>query len=188
MLVPGCAGETESSVTGTVLVDGELATSGTVTLHPIGGGSVSTGRIHEDGSFVIKTGQGDRSDPDRSTIAPGEYIVTVVVNAPPQPTDENLTGPPRPGGRLTAEMYADKRTSNLRYTIGPGSQVLSLALERATQDPPTETAGEQVDEAGPVELSSDHASSPPSESTVAPVKSEQDASEAPTEEEEQPND
>ncbi|TWT86659.1 hypothetical protein Mal64_34880 [Pseudobythopirellula maris] len=152
LLAAGCGEKPQASVTGTVLVDGELASSGTVTLHPVGeGGVVATGRIHKDGSFVVKSGQGDRDDPDRSTIAAGEYVVTVVVNAPPKPSDTSLAGPPLPGGRLTAAKYADKSTSDLRYTIGTGAEVLSLTLEGEPISAPAEAsadgAGEESEDA-----------------------------------------
>jgi hypothetical protein len=144
VFVAGCSGPAnkyDAVVTGTVTIDGELANNGTVTFHPVDGGKVAVGRVHPDGSYSLRTGQGDLHQVDGGTVVPGEYIITVTVNGPPQ-EDARVGegGPLIPGPSLIAAKYATKETSDLKRTVKPGPQVFVLELERA--EPPVEDAGE----------------------------------------------
>ncbi|TWT75679.1 hypothetical protein Pla123a_31890 [Posidoniimonas polymericola] len=156
LLASGCNGSPEASVSGTVLVGGELASSGVVTLYPVGGGATASGRIHRDGSYVVKVGQGNRDNPDASTIPPGEYVVTVVVLRDARPNEDSESGPPRPGDRWSAPIYADRESTPLRVTVSSGRQLLPLELDAAPDavsaddgsDPPSsaaDTPGDQPD-------------------------------------------
>jgi hypothetical protein len=144
----GCGGPV-SNVQGTVTIDGELAPRGTVVFHPVAGGPTAYGTINKDGSYALRVGQGDLSDPDAGEIEAGEYIVTVVVNMPSQ-RDETVeeSEPPHPGARMTASKYASKDTSDLRATVKAGSNVVPLELEAATAE---ETAAPPEDTQSPTE-------------------------------------
>lgn len=170
----GCGGPAnkyDSVVTGTVTIDGELANSGTVTFHPTNGGKMAIGRIHPDGSFSLRTGQGDLRKVDGGTVEPGEYIVTVSINGPPVEGSQVIEGaPPIPGPSLVAAKYASQATSDLKRTVKEGSQVIILELERAEMAPPAEVAPEAAaGEQGTVPGAADSESKP---SEVKPATEE----------------
>lgn len=154
VLAVGCGGpanEYDAVVTGTVTIDGELANSGMVTFHPVDDGKVTIGRIHPNGSFSLRTGQGDLREVDGGTVVPGEYIVTVSITGPGAPAPGAVEGaPPMPGPSLVAAKYASKDTSDLKHTVKPGSQVIVLELERAEVVPAEEIAEEATDAEGEV--------------------------------------
>ncbi len=136
----GCdAGKDNAVVTGVVTVDGDLARSGSVTFHPVAGGAPATGRVFDDGSYTIRTGQGDRKTADSGDLAPGEYVVTVVVTGP-SGAPERPSGPPMPGPRLMASKYATPETSPLRFDVKAGKNLFSLELEGVGAEPPTDVA------------------------------------------------
>lgn len=148
-LVNGCGGpanEYDAVVTGTVTIDGELANSGLVTFHPVDDGKVTIGRIHPNGSFSLRTGQGDLREVDGGTVVPGEYIVTVSITGPGAPAPGAVEGaPPTPGPSLVAAKYASKETSDLKHKVKPGSQVIVLELERAEVVPADDSAAVEGD-------------------------------------------
>lgn len=143
----GCADSgppTDATVQGTVTIDGELATRGTVTLHPDGDGPVAVGQIHPDGSYAARIGLGRTADPDAAQISAGKYFVTVMVMG--DAIEDDLVGeggPPKAGPRLTAKKYASKATSGLVFNVKPGANVFSLELESSANDPPDEVPAEQ---------------------------------------------
>jgi len=169
--VPGCGGaayEYDSIVTGTVTIDGELAKTGTVAFHPVGKGRPAIGRIHPDGSYSLRTGQGDLSQPDGGTVMSGDYLVTVNVNAPPaKGAVVGEGGPPIPGPSLIASKYAQKSTTDLRFTVKPGKQVIVLNLEGAEPASPEEKANsaEAAEEAADTEPAA--AREPPSAESIS---------------------
>ena len=131
----GCGGPSasyDSTVQGTVIVDGELAGRGRVMFHPVDDGPPAYGNIFDNGTYSLRVGQGDLDDVDGGKLKSGEYIVTVVVN---MPSAHSATvgdgGPPTPGARLTAAKYADKGTTDLRATVKPGPNVIPFELEGA---------------------------------------------------------
>jgi hypothetical protein len=157
----GCGGGAVSTVQGTVTIDGQLAPRGTVLFHPVDDGPTAYGAIDDKGTYSMRVGQGDLSDPDAGEVPAGEYIVTAVVNMPSTKDDEfGQAGPPRPGARLTAEKYAQKETSDLHVTVKPGRNILPLELEgasaetdeatseAATSEPPAEPGGDPINEKG----------------------------------------
>ena len=142
----GC-GAPESTVQGTVTIDGQLAPHGTVMFHPVEEGPTAYGTIAKDGSYSLRVGQGDQSDPDASGVPIGEYIVTAVVNMPSIDDEKADEGaPPKPGARITAEKYAAQDTSDLKVTVKTGMNVVPLELEGARSEDleaaPKETATE----------------------------------------------
>ena len=169
----GCGGpayEYDSVVTGTVTVDGDLAKSGTVAFHPVKEGRPAIGRIHPDGSYSLRTGQGDLTQVDGGTVMSGEYLVTVNITAPPaEGAVVAEGGPPIPGPSLIAAKYAQKSTTDLRFTVKPGPQVIVLNLERAEPEPPAEellepTDGEEATAPEAVDEAVEPEATPPSES------------------------
>jgi hypothetical protein len=180
----GCGGpayEYDAVVTGTVTIDGELAKSGSVAFHPVTQGRPAIGHIRSDGSYALRTGQGDLTKVDGGTVMPGEYAVTVSIKGPPR--EDALVaegGPPIPGPSLIASKYAQKATTDLRFTVKPGPQVIVLNLERAEPQPPSEdvtntTDGEETGEADAAgdfakEGESSSVESPPSETVDAIIE------------------
>jgi hypothetical protein len=161
--------EYESTVTGTVTIDGELAKSGTMTFHQMDKGTLAIGRIKPDGSYSLRTGQGGLRQLDGSAIMPGKYSVTVSITGPPV-SDETVVegGPPSPGPSLIAVKYAQKGTTDLRYTVKPGKQVIVLNLERAEAEPKGEAAGASPANDSPAGVEVDQAVDTPVEDE-APV-------------------
>jgi hypothetical protein len=150
----GCGSKMDSTVQGTVTIDGEIANRGTIAFYPAGGGAPAYGNIAKDGSYSLRVGQGNLRDEDASRIHSGEYVVTVVVNMAQQNgATVGEAGPPLPGPRMTADKYSSKESSPLHKTVKPGPNIMSLELEGAT---PPETQP------------TDAASPKPSDATVAP--------------------
>jgi hypothetical protein len=166
VMLGGCnsADNQSAIVQGTVTIDGELAHQGIVTFHPTGGGPVAYGPIRSDGSFTIQVGQGKVSNLDASQIQTGDYLVTVVVGAPPAPRTGEPVGPAEPGPRITAKKYSSKSTTDLKYSVKPGKNVFSLEVERATEE---ELAAEKSDDEAIEELVSDSDAASEGETDVA---------------------
>jgi len=124
-----------ATVSGTVTIDGILAKSGTVTYHPLAGGQPAIGNIYSDGTYALRSGQGDLSDPDGGGIASGGYVVTVAINAPATENENaEIGGPPVPGPSLVAAKYRSKKTSDLKRIVKPGASVFVLNLESSATD------------------------------------------------------
>jgi hypothetical protein len=142
-VLQGCGGAAhtyDAVVTGTVTVDGELAKTGTVTFHPAKEGRAAIGRIYPDGSYSLRTGQGDLSHSDGGTLSSGEYLVTASVTKETAKGDVvSEGGPPKPGPSLIDKKYAQKDTTDLRFTVKPGEQVIVLDLKSAAPDASAET-------------------------------------------------
>ena len=67
-LLSGCGGP-DSTVQGTVTIDGELAHRGIVTFHPVDGGPTAYGSIGENGEYSLRVGRGDLNDATRVAFA-----------------------------------------------------------------------------------------------------------------------
>jgi hypothetical protein len=178
LLLAGCGGPAnkyDATVTGTVTIDGELASSGTVTFQPLSKeGKIAIGRINTDGSYSLRTGQGDLQQVDGGTVAPGEYVVTLSITAPPVNDGKaNPGSPPIPGPSLVASKYKTKETSDLRRTVKPGPQVMVLELERAEEEPAEEEKAEvEVGEEVSAESVGDAATDTPEPASPAAPPSE----------------
>jgi hypothetical protein len=137
--LPSCnyaAHKYDSTVTGTVTIDGELARSGIITFHPATKeGKIAIGHIYSDGSFSLRTGQGNLKDSDGGTVPSGDYIVTVIVNAPaPAGVLMQEGAPPLSGKLLVAQKYISKDTSDVRRTVNPGRNLITVDLEGAKEE------------------------------------------------------
>src|SRR4029077_12624390 len=143
----GCGGAAhtyDGVVTGTVTIGGELAKDGSITFHPVDKqGKIAAGRIYSDGSFSLRTGQGDLRQRDGGTVVPGEYVVTVAIQGThAEGKTVGAGGPPVPGPSLVAAKYASAETSPLHYTVRAGENVFALDLDRAQSgdEPPSDVA------------------------------------------------
>jgi hypothetical protein len=180
----GCGGP-DATVQGTVTVGGEIAHQGTVQFHPVKGGPTAYGNIADNGSYSLRVGQGDLSDPNAGMVQSGEYIITVVVNMPSTRNQAlGEAGPPEPGARLSAEKYATKESSNLHATVNPGANVVPLELDRATAEVNDEAVADgAVDGSSAGRDSSGPTSTPPSAADTAPSPESSSPAGAPVAEE-----
>lgn len=122
-LAAGCNSSLDSSVSGTVTLDGKpLAVgdgTGTISFFPETGGPAALATIAPDGTYVLKTG-------DTQGLRSGSYVVTVVATGPgpkPKPGESPLPGP-----LLTPTQYGTRQRSDLRFTIVPGPNQIDVPL------------------------------------------------------------
>lgn len=114
LFIGGCGSRSDLvSVTGTVLVDGAPATSGTVSFVPEDGmGNSATGIIDESGQFVMSTHEvGDG-------VEPGTYKVGISIWKTPAGGDE-ATGQLIPPTPLLPQEYMNPQESGLTATVTP---------------------------------------------------------------------
>lgn len=125
--VTGCGGLYDANVAGTVSLDSQPLSQGTVAFNPADGGPAAYSAIDKHGKYAVMTGreQGLRS---------GSYTVTVVANEPPDTQQNEQGGPPPPGKPITPVRYRTKQTSGLKYKIKPGQNQIDLEL--TTEPPP----------------------------------------------------
>ena len=123
----GCGGAYDATAYGTVTVNGERLSSGTVAFNPVSPGPPALGAVNSDSTYTIKTGLEDG-------LPPGDYVVTVIAS------ERNLEipaggGPPVPGKMLTPLEYSAVSTSDLRFTVEPGENEITLELKGDVRDP-----------------------------------------------------
>lgn len=118
----GCSSNAKSpiplkQVSGTVTLDGEPLSQGTITFMPVAGTNSSTGDI-VDGKFTLSTFSKDDGAP------PGEYKVAVTAwTTPPEMGVEGVPAIPK--------HYFDTNTSGLSATISEDAkQAIPIALTR----------------------------------------------------------
>ena len=121
LLVTGCGGKYASTVSGSVTLDDQPLTSGTVSFHPVNGGPVAYATIGADGSYSLKTG-------DAESLKPGMYSVTVVATEKP-PADLPRDAMPPIGRLITPQKYSRPKTTDLKYEVRAGSNEINLALK-----------------------------------------------------------
>lgn len=152
LTLTGCQGNANNAtVEGSVLVDGDLANSGTVVFNPADGkGSIASGQIFKNGNYSVGIGKGDLSKPVASSLPSGDYVVTVSITGPSTGT-VGEGGPPMAGASLIAAKYNSTSTTDLKFTVKPGKNVFDLQLEGAApvdpsleaMDPAAETPSEE---------------------------------------------
>ncbi|MCX7425341.1 MAG: hypothetical protein NTW96_06910 [Planctomycetia bacterium] len=124
LAVGGCGSSLDSSVTGTITMDGKPLDLGngtcTVSFYPEAGGPAAQARVAPDGTYALKTGstRGIRS---------GKYVVTVVATGPSREPPPG--SPPMPGPLLTPTRYGTKQRSDLRFTIEPGTNRIDIPMK-----------------------------------------------------------
>lgn len=117
----GCGGVYDSTVAGSVTLDGKKLSVGTISFHPLAGGPASYAQVNSDGTYAMQTGR-------EQGLKAGEYIVTVEANERPATLRSPDGGPPAVGKRITPPWYGTKQTSGLRYTIEEGRNTINLEL------------------------------------------------------------
>lgn len=120
----GCGGAYDSTVSGTVTLDGNPVPRGTVAYHPANGGPAAYALIEDDGTYTVRTGR-------ENGLPSGQYQVTVISNEPSVETKDGR--PPSPGKPITPAWYKTKETSGLSFNVESGSNTLDLPL---TSTPP----------------------------------------------------
>lgn len=118
LVLSGCGGPYEATVSGTVTLDGEPLADADIAFHPQGSGTIAHGRSADDGSYSLRTAS-------HEGLAPGDYKVTVVVAVPA--TGQDTLGEPTPE-LLTPARYADRGRTELAARVAPGSNRVDLAL------------------------------------------------------------
>jgi hypothetical protein len=119
----GCGVDHGASVSGTVTLDEQPLTSGAVTFHPASNtGAAAYGQIDSTGRYTLSTGS-------EQSLAPGQYVATVVATeaAAPPPAD-NKTLPQTPK-LLTPPRYGNAATSDLKFEVVAGSNTIPLELK-----------------------------------------------------------
>ena len=117
----GCSQRLESTVSGTVTLDGERIGPGVVNFSLVSGdANPAIGAIQPDGSYFLKTSRTEG-------LLAGKYKVAVSVFVQPA----NL----RPGERSmaepklrTPEKYDSCDTSGLEFDVAPGSNTIDIKL------------------------------------------------------------
>ncbi len=123
----GCGGLYDAKVTGTVSLDGQSLSRGTVAFNPASGGPAGYSMIDRHGKYAVMTGR-------EQGLPSGDYTVTVVANESPATQGNRQGGPPPPGKPITPAWYRTKQTSGLRHKVNPGQNQINLEL--FTEPPP----------------------------------------------------
>jgi len=126
LVLSGCGGVYDSSVSGTVTIDGQAVPRGTVTYHPTAGGPAAYAPIQENGSYTIHTGR-------EEGLPSGEYQVTVAAHEAAAQLMSKDGGPMPPGKAITPIWYRSKESSGLKFNVESGSNEINLEL---TLQPP----------------------------------------------------
>lgn len=115
----GCGGA-ESTVTGTVTLDGQPVGPGVIVFASAGGASnPSDGAIQVDGSYFLRTGR-------EEGLKPGNYNVGVTVLDQPavKPGERSM----EVAKYITPQKYAEPSTSGLQFTVEAGSNTIDVKL------------------------------------------------------------
>jgi len=119
LVLAGCGGH-ESTVSGTVTLDGKPLGRGTVTFHPQANGTPGYGAIGPEGQYTVQTN-------NREGLTPGNYAITVVA-LEPSTAPSSPMGMPSPGKPLAPRRYATVDSSDLRHAVEPGPNRIDLQL------------------------------------------------------------
>jgi hypothetical protein len=172
----GCGGASakyDANVQGTVTIDGELAPGGSVTFTPVEKGPTGVGTIASDGSYSLRIGQGDVGSPDSSEIPSGEYVVTAMITGPSVPSESAPAGAPPPAGRkLIADKYSSRATSDLKFEVKKGPNIIVLELDGPWANPPMEEASDDKAATSAAEGEQESAKADSSEGATAVGNSE----------------
>ena len=182
----GCSEHSKNAanVQGTVTIDGELASSGTVVFHSLDDHPTSYGSIRKDGSFALQVGQGNKANPDYNDIPLGEYVATVTIRGESYEDPNQSPGsPPQAGPLLIAKRYTSRATSPLRYKVSAEPKPFVVSLEVEAPDPSDEdgaadSAEEVLVEAGtedtePAETENEAEAEPTQAESSGPSETEQ---------------
>jgi hypothetical protein len=121
LVLAGCSRSgLESSVTGSVTLDGKALGLGGVVFAPLsGGGNPSVGTIGRNGQYTLRTA-------NTLGLNAGKYRVCVnALDTPNPPPGVRDTTPPK---QLVPEKYTNLDTSGLEYEVKPGSNTFNIDL------------------------------------------------------------
>jgi hypothetical protein len=117
LFLAGCGSNLESTVSGSVTLDGKKIGPGVVNFSPAAGDqNPAVGTIMPDGSYTLKSSR-------TAGLAAGKYRVAVTVFA--QQSGERTGEAPK---LVTPEKYNTIETSGLEYDVVPGSNTIDLEL------------------------------------------------------------
>jgi hypothetical protein len=121
VFVAGCSGGGfQSSVSGTITLDGKAIGPGFLVFAPLAGGTnPANGAIQPDGSYELKTA-------NTAGLRPGKYKVSVtVLDQPDVPPGERSYVVAK--SRIP-EKYNDVNTSGLEFDVASGSNTIDIRL------------------------------------------------------------
>jgi hypothetical protein len=118
LLSTGCGGQA-ANVSGTVTLDDQRLSSGTVAFHPEQPGPIAFGQIGSSGGYELSTGT-------EEGLQPGSYTVTVEATELAPATASNAEPMPK---LLTPKKYQDKKTSGLVAEVKAGGNDIPLKLQ-----------------------------------------------------------
>jgi hypothetical protein len=111
----------ESTVSGTVSLDGAPIGPGIVQFVPVGTShNPATGTIQVDGGYELRTS-------NKSGLQPGQYQVTVAVYDQPDVAQGERAAPGSAPLR-TPEKYFSLETTDLEYTVNSGNNTINVEL------------------------------------------------------------
>jgi hypothetical protein len=114
----GCGKRNESSIHGSITLDGKPLTTGNVSFHPVKSGPVAYGTIQSDGAYKIFTGS-------TQGLPAGEYRVTVVATVMPK----NPAPGEEFGKLLTPADYGNPEKTPLKFQIQSGDNAIDIAVK-----------------------------------------------------------
>ncbi len=126
LVLTGCGGRYDSTVNGTVTLDGNPVPRGAVSFSPQGSGATAYGLIKENGGYTLQTGR-------EAGLPPGQYVATVAANEESAARGKD-GGPPPLGKPITPDWYRSPSTSGLTFEVKPGDNKINLELK--TSPPP----------------------------------------------------
>lgn len=123
VLAIGCdASPYESTVSGTVSLDGVSIGPGIVQFIPVGNShNPATGTIQVDGDYELQTSK-------KVGLQSGEYQVTVAVYDQPEVAPGERAAPGSAPLR-TPEKYFSLETTDLKFTVEPGDNTIDIPLK-----------------------------------------------------------
>jgi hypothetical protein len=121
IIVAGCSrSEFDSTVSGTVTLDGKPLDLGFVCFSREGGGNPAMGTIQRGGSYILRTS-------NKTGLNAGKYRVIVsALDTPNPPPGVRDTTPPK---QLVPEKYTNADTSRLQFDVAPGSNTFDINLK-----------------------------------------------------------
>ncbi len=122
ILAIGCdASPYESTVSGTVSLDGAPIGPGIVQFVPVGNShNPATGTIQVNGEYELETSK-------KTGLQPGDYQVTVAVYDQPEVASGERAAPGSAPLR-TPEKYFSLETTDLKFTVAPGANEHNIEL------------------------------------------------------------
>ena len=126
LLLGGCGGPYDATVSGAVKLQGNPLPRATVAFIPDNPGASAYGMTDAQGNYVVRTGR-------EEGLPAGTYTVSVAANEAPTSGGSKDGGPLPMGKSITPEWYRDPATSGLKYTVESGGNEINIDL---TTTPP----------------------------------------------------